>query len=381
MLQKSLTAQWSVVYDEQKCCRVEIAGDLNKANIKKIYLHVKKLKQKTCATLSINCKNLTNLDFSGALLIVELISFFTKQKKAAWIEDLPQEYASLLLFARKNLQQKPLLPSRKGLYILQFLENIGNKFLTALSSFIFFLSFLGETLAQFLRVLLKPWSFRFKAMLVHIEKSGAQALPIVALTSFLVGLVIAYQGAEQLAKFGANIFIVDMVSISVFRELAPLIAAIVIAGRSSSAYTAEIGTMKITEEIDALRAMGFEPILFLVLPRVIALVISMPLIVFFADIVGVFGGMIVAKNHLGIGYSEFIQRTRDVVEMKHILIGLFKAPFFGLLIALIGCFRGFQVTGSTESIGRYTTISVVNAIFWVIACNALISVLLTEVGI
>lgn len=244
-----------------------------------------------------------------------------------------------------------------------------------------FLSFLGETVLQIFRVVKKPWILRYKATAVHIEKSGAKALPIVALTSFLVGLVIAYQGAEQLAKFGANIFIVDMIGISVFRELAPLIAAIVIAGRSSSAYTAEIGTMKITDEIDAMRTMGFDPNLFLVLPRVFALIISMPLIVFFADIVGIFGGMIVAKSHLGISYAEFITRMRDVVEVKHILIGLFKAPFFGLLIALIGCFRGFQVTGSTESIGKYTTISVVNAIFWVIACNALISVVLTEVGI
>jgi phospholipid/cholesterol/gamma-HCH transport system permease protein len=250
-----------------------------------------------------------------------------------------------------------------------------------MDSFFLFLSFLGETVLQYLRVFKNPFIYRYKATAVQIERLGAKALPIVALTSFLVGLVIAYQGAEQLAKFGANIFIVEMVCISVFRELAPLIAAIVIAGRSASSFTAEIGTMKITEEIDAMRSMGFDPSLFIVLPRVTALVLSMPLIVFFADMVGVFGGMIVSDTYLNVSYSEFINRARDVIEIKHILIGLFKAPFFGLLIALIGCFRGFQVTGSTESIGKYTTISVVNAIFWVIACNALISVVLTEIGI
>jgi len=159
------------------------------------------------------------------------------------------------------------------------------------------------------------------------------------------------------------------------------IAAIVVAGRSASAYTAEIGTMKITEEIDAMRTMGFEPFQFLVLPRVFALILSMPLIVFFADMIGVFGGMIIARLELGISFTEFLERLHTEVQIKHILIGLIKAPFFGFVIAAIGAFRGFQVTGSTDSVGHYTTVSVVNAIFWVIASNAFISVLLTELGI
>ncbi|HIP31004.1 MAG TPA: ABC transporter permease [Sulfurospirillum arcachonense] len=322
-----------------------------------------------------------SLDFAGALLLVEFVSFFTQRGCSATITGVDKEFEKILYFARKNLRQKPKLDTNKEFFLTRFVNKIGKSIIDPFSGFFLFLSFFGESIIQSSRLVLTPWQFRFKATLAHIEKSGAGALPIVGLTSFLVGLVIAYQGADQLAKFGANIFIVDMVSISVFRELAPLITAIVIAGRSASAYTAEIGTMKITEEIDALKSMGFDPITFLVLPRVVALVISMPLIVFFADIVGVFGGMIVADGSLGISYREFIVRARDVVEMKHIIIGLIKAPFFGLLIAMIGCFRGFQVTGSTESIGRYTTISVVNAIFWVIACNALISVLLTEVGI
>ncbi|NOX15795.1 MAG: ABC transporter permease [Epsilonproteobacteria bacterium] len=321
------------------------------------------------------------LDYAGALILADLSATFCQNKSSIVITDMDPKSQHLLFFARKNLRQKSQIKQIKEIFFLAPIIKAGKYVIDSIESFIFFLSFLGESTLQFFRILMTPWKFRYKATAVHIEKSGAQALPIVALTSFLVGLVIAYQGAEQLVKFGANIFIVDMVSISMFRELAPLIAAIVIAGRSASAYTAEIGTMKITEEIDAMRSMGFSPIVFLVLPRIFALLIAMPLIVFFADIVGVFGGMIVAKSSLGISYTEFIIRARDVVEIKHILIGLFKAPFFGLLIATIGCFRGFQVTGSTESIGRYTTISVVNAIFWVIACNALISVILTEVGI
>lgn len=324
---------------------------------------------------------MTSLDYAGALMIADLSASLCENKASVVIMGMNQDSQSLLFFARKNLRQKTKVKLLKENIFISPIIKAGKYTMDSVGSFIFFLSFFGETVSKFLRITLTPWKFRYKATAVHIEKSGAQALPIVALTSFLVGLVIAYQGAEQLAKFGANIFIVDMVSISMFRELSPLIAAIVIAGRSASSYTAEIGTMKITEEIDAMRSMGFDPINFLVLPRIFALLIAMPLIVFFADIVGVFGGMIVAKSSLGISYTEFIIRARDVVAVKHILIGLFKAPFFGLLIATVGCFRGFQVTGSTESIGHYTTISVVNAIFWVIACNALISVVLTEIGV
>jgi phospholipid/cholesterol/gamma-HCH transport system permease protein len=222
---------------------------------------------------------------------------------------------------------------------------------------------------------------RFKATLYHMEQSGLNAVPIIALTSLLIGIVIAYQGAVQLEKFGANIFIVEMVGISATRELAPLIAAIVVAGRSASSFTAQIGVMKITEEVDAMKTMGFGPWEFLVLPRVIALMVVMPLIVIFADAISVLGGMIVAKSQLGISFGEFMDRFQEVIALKHILIGLIKAPIFGWIIALIGCFRGFQINSSTESVGKYTTISVVNAIFWVIAFNALFSVFLTELGI
>ncbi len=374
-------SNFSISEDGHKQCDIKILDKFDKEHIKGIYPKIKKIKIKKFSLVRIDCSAMTSLDYAGALLLADLSATFCENRASVIIIGMSSDFKSIMLFARKNLRQKSEVSEPKEIFLLSTVMKTGKYIVDSIESFVFFLSFLGESVLQFFRVLLKPWQFRYKATAVHIEKSGAQALPIVALTSFLVGLVIAYQSAEQLAKFGANIFIVDMVSISMFRELAPLIAAIVIAGRSASSYTAEIGTMKITEEIDAMRSMGFEPIVFLVLPRIVALVIAMPLIVFFADIVGVFGGMIVSKTSLGISYAEFIQRGRDVVEVKHILIGLFKAPFFGLLIATIGCFRGFQVTGSTESIGRYTTISVVNAIFWVIACNALISVILTEIGI
>ena len=370
-----------IIEEDNKKCIIKIYNQLNKKSIYSIYPRIKKIKEKTFSLVKIDCTDLKSLDYAGALLLADLSASFCEKNSSVVVVGMSADFKSIMLFARKNLRQKSEVKEIKENFFISPLIKLGKTILDSIDSFIFFLSFLGESILRLFRTLLTPWKFRYKATAVHIEKSGALALPIVALTSFLVGVVIAYQSAEQLAKFGANIYIVEMVCISMFREIAPLLAAIVIAGRSASSYTAEIGTMKITEEIDAMRSMGFDPIVFLVLPRIFALVIAMPLIVFFADIVGIMGGMIVANSNLGISYTEFIARARDVVELKHVLVGLFKAPFFGLLIATIGCFRGFQVTGSTESIGRYTTISVVNAIFWVIACDALISVILTEIGI
>jgi len=374
-------SSFDIIQKDSKRCNVKISGDFDKVNLKKLYPNIKKIKQGTFAIVTIDCQDLQALDFAGAIVLADLGAYFSDIKVPFVLTGVNPDFEGILLFARRNLRQKSKIHIKKDNIITSMVHRIGKLIIDMFESLLLFSSFLGQSTVELLRVSTKPWGFRYKATAVHIQRSGAQALPIVALTSFLVGLVVAYQGAEQLAKFGANIFIVELVSISMFRELAPLIAAIVIAGRSASAYTAEIGTMKITQEIDAMKTMGFDPILFLVLPRMFALLIAMPLIVFFADIIGTFGGMIVAQYQLGISYTEFIERMRDVVEVKHILIGLFKAPFFGILIALIGCFRGFQVSGSTESIGKYTTISVVNAIFWVIACNALISVILTKVGI
>jgi phospholipid/cholesterol/gamma-HCH transport system permease protein len=226
-----------------------------------------------------------------------------------------------------------------------------------------------------------PKDIRFKETVYHIHQSGFNALVIIGMTSFLVGMVISYQGSVQLAKFGADIFIVDTVAISITRELGPMITAIVIAGRSGSAYTAEIGAMKITEEIAAMRTMGFDPYTFLVLPRVFALMVALPLLIFFADIIGILGGMVASKMQLGISMTQFADRVYEVLEVKHYLLGMMKGPVFAFLIASVGCFRGFQVSYNTESVGLHTTKSVVNGIFLVIAFDALFSVIFTELGL
>ncbi|MDD3591619.1 MAG: ABC transporter permease [Sulfurovum sp.] len=261
------------------------------------------------------------------------------------------------------------------------LEALGKNTVILLRDIKDFIEFIGHVFYALFHTITNPKEIRVKETVYHIHQAGFNALIIIGLTSFLVGMVIAYQGSVQLAKFGADVFIVDTVAISITRELGPMITAIVIAGRSGSAYTAEIGAMKITEETAAMRTMGFDPYTFLVLPRIIAMMVALPLLIFFADIVGIFGGMVASGMQLGISMTQFIDRLYEVLEVKHYILGMIKGPVFAFLIASVGAFRGFQVSHNTESLGLHTTASVVNGIFLVIAFDALFSVIYTELDL
>jgi len=329
-----------------------------------------------------NVEQVSQIDSAGMLLHIQAIEQLQKQGCVVELSGQGKEFVRLYdLLQKYRHEEKPLKEKKESALLIQILEDIGLRSYRVGALFATFLAFIGENFVHFLYSLRNPAEFRLKAIIKNIEDAGFRALPIIALTSFLIGVVIAYQGAVQLEKFGANIFIVDMIGISISRELAPLITAIVVAGRTGSSYTAQLGVMKLTEEIDAMRTMGFEPHRFLVLPRVFALMIALPLLIFFADIIGIAGGMLISDLHLNISFNEFIHRLQNVLDSKHVWIGIGKGPFFAWLIAIVGCFNGFQVAKDTESIGRYTTISVVNAIFLVIACDAVFSVILTELGI
>ena len=321
------------------------------------------------------------LDSAGMVLFIHyydrLIAANYSIELLGMKDDHRKMYELLRRYTSGETNEKPGLT----LHLLKPFQAIGRASVDIVKDAASFLAFIGESFVSLLQSLRHPGTIRFAAIVKNIENAGVRAMPIIALTSFLIGVVIAYQGAVQLEKFGANIFIVEMIGISITRELAPLITAIVVAGRTGSSFTAQIGVMKITEEIDAMRTMGFDPHCFLVHPRIIALMIVLPLLIFFADLIGIAAGMLIANIHLHLSYAEFINRLQDVLEIKHVWIGLIKGPFFACLIAMVGCYRGFQVSKNTESIGQYTTISVVNAIFLVIACDALFSVLLTELGI
>lgn len=325
----------------------------------------------------VDLKSIEAIDTSGAVLVHELVkSLKTKRLSLEFKDEKQKELIDLISKIDENK------PAEKSSFdSLNPIQKIGKYILSFFSDLFLFVNFIGECSLALATYILNPSRIRFKAIVKGIENAGVSAIPIVALTSFLVGVVIAYQSAVQLQKFGANIFIVDMIGISVTRELAPLITAIVVAGRSGSSYTAQIGAQKITRELDAMKTMGFNLFEFLVLPRIIALVVALPLLIFFADLVGIFGGMVVAKYQVDISYAEFLKRLQSVLPLRHLWIGLAKGPFFAILIAGIGCFRGFQVSSNTESIGKYTTISVVNSIFMVIACDALFSIIFTSLGI
>jgi phospholipid/cholesterol/gamma-HCH transport system permease protein len=218
-------------------------------------------------------------------------------------------------------------------------------------------------------------------MVFHVEEVGLNALPIVGLVSFLIGVVLAYQGAVQLRQLGAEIFVVDLIAVAVLRELGVLLTAIMIAGRSGSAFTAQLGTMKVNEEVDALRSLGLDPLEVLVLPRCIALVISLPLLTFFADLMGLLGGGLMAWIELDIGPAVFLERLRDAVSPSSFWVGIVKAPVFAVIIAVIGCYEGLQVRGSAEAVGRHTTRAVVESVFVVIVADALFSVFFDLIGV
>jgi phospholipid/cholesterol/gamma-HCH transport system permease protein len=313
---------------------------------------------------------ITSLDTSGAWLLHRTIRQREARGDTVRIQGLRTEFAALLqlLAAREVPLEVP------GVAPTPWLARVGRRAWAAIGGGRGYLAFVGETALALLGALRHPRRLRWRAILHNVQTAGVDALPITGLLSFLMGIVIAYQGADQLQRFGANIFVVDLVALAMLRELSPLLTAIIIAGRSGSAYTAQIGTMKVTEEIDALRTIGVGAQELLVLPKVVALIIVMPLLTVYTDVTGVLGGMVMASTKLGVGFDVFIDRLDEAIQPSSYWTGLAKAPVFAMIVALVGCYRGFQVGGSADSVGAQTTLSVVQSIFLVIVTDALFSI-------
>jgi len=311
------------------------------------------------------------LDTAGAWLLHRTMRAVEQRGARVRISGLRPEFNTLLqLIAARAATAEPAAPVKVGL-----LASIGQQAWSSLLGVSGMLAFIGESAIAFLRSLAQPHRIRWRPILHNLQTAGFEALPITGLLSFLMGVVIAYQGADQLQRFGANIFIADLVGLSMLRELSPLLTAIIVAGRSGSAYAAQIGTMKISEEIDALRTIGIGPQELLVQPKILALVIALPLLTVYADVAGVLGGMLMANSMLDISFSVFLDRLEDALSLSSFLTGIIKAPVFAVIIALVGCFQGFQVSGGADSVGRQTTVSVVQSIFLVIVADALFSVI------
>ncbi len=242
-------------------------------------------------------------------------------------------------------------------------------------------AFLGEVTAAFLRMIKQPWRFRPISFFHHLDHAGLRAVPIIALICFLIGAVVMQQGVVQLRPFGAEPFAVNMVAILALREVGILLTAIMVAGRSGSAFTAEIGSMKMREEIDAMRTLGIDPMDTLVLPRVLALVVALPLLTFLGDIMGLAGGGVMAFGVLGLDMSTYIDKLHEAIDFQHFMAGMIKAPFAAVIIALVGCLEGLRVEGSAESLGTHVTSAVVKAIFLVIILDAIFAMFLSGIGV
>jgi len=320
--------------------------------------------------LLIDAQAVTALDTSGAWLLHRMRRDLELGGRSVRFIGLRPEFDALLRLTAARTAQPAIAPPHAPGVLARFGSSAWEGLLGALG----LLSFLGASAHALMRAMKQPRRIRWRSILYNLQTAGVAALPITGLLSFLLGIVIAYQGAEQLRRVGANIYIADLVGLSMVRELSPLITAIIVAGRSGSAYAAQIGTMKVTEEIDALRTIGIGPLDLLVLPKVLALVIALPLLTVYTDIMGVLGGMVMARAQLDVGFATFIDRLDDAVSLTSFLIGIGKAPVFAVIIALVGCYQGFQVNGSAESVGRQTTVSVVQSIFLVILVDALFSI-------
>ncbi len=266
-------------------------------------------------------------------------------------------------------------------HLLDLLASIGA------ALFVFFrqtrdlMAFFGSVTIGFFRLAVQPRRIRFKAFMAHLQATGLSAMPIIGLISFLIGIVLAYQGADQLRRFGAQVFTVNLVGVLTLREMAILLTSIIVAGRTGSAFTAQIGTMQVNEEVDALRTLGLDPLDVLVLPRLMALMVALPLLAFYSDIMALAGGGLACVFLLGMTPSQFLTQLHNSVTLTHFWVGLVKAPVFAALIAMVGCFEGMRVSGSAESVGRLTTQSVVEALFLIIVFDALFSIMFSALHI
>lgn len=345
---------------------------INFNNIKK---SLKAIQPKKTERFIIDGSGITKMDSSGAWILNYYLNKWQEQQIDCVLQQFPPHNQQLLeIVAKRSIPFKEV-PTYK---IPNILARLGKLSTQISKEFIDYLNFIGRLTMDFMRNMWRPFHWRWNAIAATIYATGYRALIIIGLLSFMIGVVIAYQMGNQLRTYGANVFIVDLLGLSVFREFGPLITSIMLAGRTGSSFTAQLGIMKINQEIDALNTMGITPAEILLIPRIIGLIIVLPLLTMWADIFGIFGGMIMANNMLGITFNEFLQRFQHEIPVRSLVIGLGKAPIFALLIASIGCFQGMRVEGSADSVGRLTTRSVVLAIFFIIVADAIFSVIFSE---
>ncbi|MEH6952735.1 ABC transporter permease (plasmid) [Nitrobacter sp. NHB1] len=329
--------------------------------------------------LKMDMSGLSELDTLGAWLLEKLSRRMASTDHPIEVVGVSENYAGLIEEVRHVNRHNPPAPKVRNPVIAK-VEEIGRSAWGSKEDVAVFLQMLGSLCSALVGIIRRPRSLRLTSLVYQLYRVGWQAIPIILLITFLIGAIIAQQGIFHFRKFGADSYVVDMVGILVLRELGVLIVAIMVAGRSGSAYTAELGSMKMREEIDALSTMGLDPVVVLILPRVIALIVALPILTFIGSMAALYGGGLVAWFYGGMGPAIFIARLRDAVSVTHFEVGMIKAPFMALVIGIVACSEGLRVKGSAESLGKQTTTSVVKSIFLVIVLDGLFAVFFASIG-
>jgi phospholipid/cholesterol/gamma-HCH transport system permease protein len=323
--------------------------------------------------MRIDMKGVAKIDTYGAGLLERLRRVAAERGLRADVVGLPEQFRVIVETVHQTAEMPdPERLRRRG--VADWLESVGENVAEVGKAGAQFAQMFGAVAVAWLRALVRPRTFRFTSMVNQVDLVGWRAVPIILLITFLIGAILAQQGIFHFRKFGADIFVVDMVGILVLREVGVLIVCVMVAGRSGSAYTAELGSMKMREEVDALRTMGFDPISVLVLPRIIALIVAVPMLTFLGEMSALYGAGLVASLYGNIQPEVFLQRLREVISTDHFMVGMIKAPFMALVIGIVACVRGLDTKGSAESLGMQTTSAVVQSIFLVIVLDGIFAV-------
>ena len=333
----------------------------------------------TARNIAINITRIDYLDTYGAWLIERALRNWTTQGRDARLVGLHEDYRGLFEKVHAGTQTLSPPPPRRN-SIIATLESVGMTMAGVGGDLILLAQMIGSLMIAIKRVMLRPTTFRFTSMVHQLERVGWRAVPIVLLITVLIGAILAQQGIFHFRKFGADIYVIDMVGVLVLREIGVLIVCIMVAGRSGSSYTAELGAMRMREEVDALRTMGFDPIEVLILPRILALVIAVPILTFLGSMAALYGGGLVSWLYGGIQPEVFLTRLREAVTTTTFEVGMIKAPFMALVIGVVACVEGLQVQGSAESLGEKTTNSVVKSIFLVIVLDGVFAMFFASIG-
>ena len=328
----------------------------------------------------IDLSQIEGLDTAGAWALVTLEQRMTEAGHYTEIEGADPSHRELLKSVRAALPEIPRVDSRRRTWTDR-LEVTGRAVAAGGVFAVELVGYLGLFLARLGRSVIHPREFRLTALVHHCEDVGLRAVPIVSLMAFLIGVVLAFQGSAQLRQFGAEVFVVDLIAISILRELGILLTAIIVAGRTASAFTAAIGSMKMREEIDAMRTLGIDPAMALFVPRILALLLMLPILGLIANIMGLLGGAIMSWIELGISPAMFRTRLIESTDIGHVMVGMIKAPVFAMIIGVVGCHAGMKVGSNAESLGRMTSSAVVTAIFAVIVADALFSIFFAQMGV